>query len=203
MQGEQAHGGPALTDSVFGACELTLADFCDAVRHEPRTRRFVRLATVAGLALGALGVTRLEASHTTQGFALLGLGMLAMLAHNAPEHIASRWYARTPAKARALRYTLSPRGLVVVSELSNAFHAWESLYGFSEGPYTFLVWLDSRVFVIIPKRAFSPADTARAAALLRAHVGDKPSDAIAWLPLLVALGAGALAYALWSWLSPR
>jgi hypothetical protein len=196
------HGQP-FEDSVFGACLLTLADFSHAIAHEPRTRRFVRLALGLGMCLAGAGVVLLARHRTTQGAALLGLGLFSTLAYNAPEHIAGRWYAKTPPNARAVKYTLNPQGLVMVSDLGKQFQPWAKLQGVSEAPETFMVWLDEKLFVVIPKRAFAPADVERAARLLHARLGEKQRDPRPLVPLwaVALLGVGLLL--LWNWLWPR
>jgi YcxB-like protein len=195
--------GAPFDDSVFGACLLTLADFSHAIAHEPRTRRFVQIGLGIGLCLGGGGVVLLARHRTLQGGALLALGLFAMLAYNAPEHIAGRWYAKTPPKARALKYTLNPQGLVVVSELSLEFHPWVKLYGLSEAPETFMVWLDEKVFIVLPKRAFAAGDVERARALLRSRLGEKQRSPRPLVPLWLVALLGVAALLVWNWLWPR
>jgi hypothetical protein len=194
---------PPFDDSVFGACLLTLADFSHAIAHEPRTRRFVRAALGLGLCLAATGVILLARQRTLQGAVLLGLGLFSTVAYNAPEHIASRWYQRTPAKARAVKYTLSPQGLVIVSELSKEFHPWTELHALGEAPDTFMIWIDEKLFVVVPKRAFAPDDVGRASKLLLSRLGEKQRDPRPLLPLWLVAVLGAAALLLWNWLFPR
>ena len=106
-------------DSVFGNCLLSLSDFQDAVTH--RTRRFVYVALGLGVCAGAAGVTLLSQKRSVQGVALLALGFAATLAYNVPEVVAGRWFAKTPPQARAVKFTLNPQGLVVVSEAASGF----------------------------------------------------------------------------------
>lgn len=194
---------PPFDDSVFGACLLTLADFSHAIAHEPRTRRFVRAALALGLCLAGAGVTLLALHRTLQGAVLLGLGLFATIAYNAPEHIASRWYQRTPPKARAVKYTLNPQGLVIVSELSKEFYPWAKLYALGEAPDTFMIWRDEKLFVVMPKRAFAPDDVARASKLLSARLGEKQKDPRPLVPIWLVALLGVLALLLWNWLFPR
>lgn len=199
----RARSDAPFDDSVFGACLLTLADFSHAIAHEPRTRRFVRIALGLGLGLAALGVLLLARHRTLQGAVLLGLGLFATVAYNAPEHIAGRWYQRTPPKARAVKYTLSPQGLVIVSELSREFHPWAKLYAVAEAPETFMIWIDEKLFVVIPKRAFAQGDVARASTLLFARLGAKQKDPRPLIPIWLVALLGVAALLLWNWLSPR
>jgi YcxB-like protein len=194
---------PPFDDSIFGACLLTLADFSHAIAHEPRTRRFVRAALALGLCLAGVGVVLLSRHRTLQGAVLLGLGLFAMVGYNAPEHIASRWYQRTPPKARSVKYTLNPQGLVIVSELSKEFHPWAKLQAVGEAPDTFMIWLDEKVFVVMPKRAFSAADVARVSALLFARLGAKQRDPRPLIPIWLVALLGVVALLLWNWLFPR
>jgi hypothetical protein len=200
---ERPSFGAPFDDSVFGGCLLTLADYTHAIAHEPRTRRFINIALGLGLCLAGLGVALLARHRTLQGAALLLLGLFSTVAHNAPEHIAGRWYAKTPPKARSVKYTLNPQGLVIVSELSKEFQPWVKLQGLSEAPETFMVWLDEKVFVIIPKRAFSGADVARASELLRSRLGEKQRDPRPLIPLWLVALLGLAALLLWNWLWPR
>lgn len=197
------HSAPPFDDSVFGACLLTLADFSHAIAHEPRTRRFVRAALGLGLGLAAIGVLLLARHRTLQGAVLLGLGLFAMVAYNAPEHIAGRWYQRTPPKARAVKYTVGPQGLVIVSELSKEFHPWNKLHAVGEAPDTFMIWLDEKLFVVVPKRAFAPDDVARVSKLLLSRLGAKQREPRPLLPLWLVAVLGAAALLLWNWLFPR
>lgn len=194
---------PPFDDSVFGACLLTLGDFSHAIAHEPRTRRFVRAALGVGLGLAATGVVLLARQRTLQGAVLLGLGLFATVAYNAPEHIASRWYQRTPPKARAVTYTLGPQGLVIVSELSREFHPWAKLNAVGEAPDTFMIWLDEKLFVVVPKRAFAPEDVARVSELLRSRLGEKQSEPRPLIPIWLVALLGVVALLLWNWLFPR
>jgi YcxB-like protein len=199
----RARSGDPFDDSVFGACLLTLADFTDAISHEPRTRRFVRIALGIGLCLGIAGVALLARQRTLQGAALLGLSLFSTLAYNAPEQIAGRWYAKTPPNARAVKLTLNPQGLVVVSDIGKQFQPWVKLHGVSEAPDTFMVWLDEKMFVVIPKRAFAAGDLERASRLLHARLGEKQRDPRPFLPLWAVALLGVALLLLWNWLWPR
>jgi hypothetical protein len=190
-------------DSVFGGCLLTLADFSHAISHEPRTRRFVQLALAFGLCLGGAGIVLLSRHRTIPGVTLLGLGLFAMLAYNAPEHIAARWYEKTPPNARAVKYTLNPQGLVIVSDVGKQFQPWLKMQGVTEAPDTFMIWLDEKLFVVIPKRAFAAADIERAARLLCSRLGEKQHAPRPLVPLWLVALLGLLLLVLWNWLYPR
>jgi hypothetical protein len=194
--------GLRFADSVFGNCLLSLSDFQDAVTHEPRTRRFVHVALGLGVCAGAAGVALLSQKRSVQGVALLALGFAATLAYNVPEVVAGRWFSKTPPQARAVKYTLNPQGLVVVSEAAKRFHPWAELEGLSEGPATFLVWVDDKRYLVIPKRAFATPDVERAAKLFRSHLA-APRKARPAVPLWLVAALGLALLLLWNWLSPR
>lgn len=188
---------------AFGGCRLTLADYVHAIRHEPRTRAWLRAATIAGAASGALGLFWITTPRVAPGVALLLLCAACFATHDAPAHVATRWLAKTPPEARSLRFTLSPDALLVVSDVSQRAHPWHSLSAFCETPESFLVWLDERSFLILPKRAFEAGDLPRVGAHLERELGPPPLLPPFWRWLLAgaALLLGGLG--LWNWLSPR
>lgn len=187
----------------FGASELTLADFAQAVRHEPRTRRLIRTATWIGATSFALGVALSGARRGQLGLVLCVLGALCFAAYNAPDHIAQRWFSRNPREALAARYTVSPQGLIVSTSVSRVLHDWTELHGFIEAPDVFLIWVSPTLFLVVPKRAFAAEERAAVARMLQAQLGPPPTQPrfLSWLVLAALLGA--LALALWNWASPR
>jgi hypothetical protein len=192
-----------LDDCLFGNCQLTLDDFIHGVRHEPRTRRLIRMATGIGAVACVSGFLLMSSPAYPSGLLLLGLGVMCFAAHNAPEQIAQRWFAKTPSQARGIRYTLNPQGLIVTSEVSQRLYAWPELQGFHELPEALLVWVSGELFLIIPKRAFSAEDLPAVIVKLEARVGAPPALPLfwSWLLLAVALAVGALT--LWNRLDPR
>jgi YcxB-like protein len=195
--------GLDLDACIFGACRLTLQDFVHAVKNEPRTAGLVRLATLLGALACPIGLWLLSTSAYRSGWGLLAFGMSCFAAHGAPEHIAQRWFAKTPEQARNPRYTLTPQGLIVVSELSRQQYAWPELYGFQIVPEALLVWVSARLFLIIPKRAFSPDALPRVIDQLERQVGAPPPLPRFWSWLFLAIALTALALWLWNRLNPR
>lgn len=191
-------------DCTFGSCELLLEDFTDAIAREPRTRELIQWATGMGLVACGAGLWLLSGPRDLAGILLLGLGLSFFAAHQAPEHVARRWFARTPRAARRLRYTLNSRELIVSSDLSQHAYAWPALLGYHETSGAFLIWVSTRLFLIVPKRAFGEAELARVACRLRENeLGGPPPTARFWLWILLAAGLGALALLLWNRLAPR
>jgi hypothetical protein len=188
---------------VFGSSRLELADFVHAVRHEPRTMRLIRWATAVGLLACLLGLLLLRTALRRSGWLLLGLGVLCFAAHDAPEQIARRWFARTPQQARNLRYTLNPQGLIVASDVTRQLYAWPDLYGFQPVPEALLVWVSAHLFLIIPKRAFSFDDLPRAIQEFERRVGAPPPLPRFWSWLLLAIALAVLLLALWNRFDPR
>ncbi len=174
-----------------------------AVKNEPRTAGLVRLATLLGALSCPAGLWLLSSSGARSGWVLLGLGMSCFAAHGAPEHIAQRWFAKTPEQARKPQYTLNPQGLIVVSDLSRQVYGWPELYGFQVVPEALLVWVSARLFLIIPKRAFSAHDLPRVIEQLERQVGAPPPLPRFWTWLFLAVALITLGLWLWDRLSPR
>lgn len=192
-----------LGDCLFGRCELVLDDFVVAIRHEPRTRVVLRWATLGGALCTPLGIWLLSASRLWPGVCALALGLACFAAHDAPEHAAARWYRQTPPRARSMRFTLNADALIVTSDLSSRAYGWRSLLGQHQTAEAFLVWIDARAFLILPKRAFQPEELPRVAARLERELGGAPPLSPFW-PLL--LGCVALIVTLlwlWNWAAPR
>jgi hypothetical protein len=192
-----------LADCAFGGCTLTLADFTHAIRNEPRTRTLLRWATAIGATGTALGLWLMTTEDVAVGVGALVLGLSCFAAHNAPDHAASRWFEKTPREARSLRYTINAEALIVVSDASRRTYPWRSLEGYHQAPESFLLWVNPRSFLILPKRAFGPDDQAKLAERFEREVGAPPELPRYWSWLLLA-GTAALAL-LWVWnrVSPR
>jgi hypothetical protein len=138
------------------------------------------------------------------GLGLVAFGLVCFAAHQAPDHIAERWFAKTPSAARSVRYTLSPRELIVASDVSQQAYGWRSVVGYHEAPEVLLIWVSFQLFLIVPKRAFSSEDLPRVlAALQRQELGGPPELPRFWSWLLLAAVLGALGLMLWNRLSPR
>jgi hypothetical protein len=192
-----------LEDCSFGSCTLSLDDFTHAIRHEPRTRLTLRWACVAGAVSLPLGVWLMTTPAFGWGLGSFVLGVACFAAYNFPEQAAARWFAKTPREARSVRYTLSAAGLIVVSDAAHQSHAWRSLEGFYEAPAVFLVWVSSRSFLIVPKRAFAPEQLPRIAARFESEVGAPPALPPFWSWLALAIVLALTCLALWNHLAPR
>lgn len=193
----------ALDDAVFGECRLDLEDFARAVRQEPRTRQLVQLATALGVLALPAGLWLLSSGRMRLGIIGCGLGLLGFAAYHLPEQIARRWFARTPAAARQVKYTLHARGLIITSELSRELHEYARLYGYQQVPDCFLIWVSPALFVILPKRAFAAADVPRVHERLEQALGAPPLLPRFWRWLALATLLAVLLLGLWNWLSPR
>jgi hypothetical protein len=194
---------PSLADCSFGCCSLVLADFVHAIRHEPRTRAVLRWAMLGGAVSTPLGLWLLTTPHRVAGAVALTTGIACFAAHNAPELAAARWYRKTPPRARSMRYTLNAEALIVASELSTRAYPWPSLLGHHQAPESFLVWVDARSFLILPKRAFEPAELERVALRLAHEVGGPPPLSPLWARLFAGAAAVLALWWLWNWLDPR
>jgi len=202
---ERASGRPqsGLGDCIFGRCELVLDDFVHAIRHEPRTRIVLRWATLGGALGTPLGIWLLTTARLWPGLCALALGLACFAAHNAPEHAAGRWYRQTPPRARLMRLTLNAEALIVTSDISSRAYPWPSLVGQHQTPESFLVWIDARSFLILPKRAFEPADLPRLAARLERELGGAPPLSPFWSLLLACIALILALLWLWNWAAPR
>jgi hypothetical protein len=189
--------------AVFGQCRLGLEDFAHAVRHEPRTAQLLQLALGLGAVAALGGMLCLSGRHRVLGWSLLGAGVATFAAHQLPDAIAQRWFAKLPSAARPVKYTLGPSGLIVASELAREVHAWRALVGYREVPDSFLIWVSSKHFLIVPKRAFSAEDLPRASAYLEREIGAPPEPPQFWLWLGAAIVLAGAVLGLWDWLAPR
>lgn len=196
-----SHG--LLDEPVFGHCRLGLEDFAHAIRHEPRTRTLMRLAMGGGAAAGVGGAWLTRTAHARAGWVLLGLGLACFAAYHLPDRIAQNWFARTPPRARLVKYTLGAQGLIVASELSPELHPWSKLEGYQEAPDSFLIWVSHKLFVIVPKRAFAAADLPRVVAQLEQRIGAPPALPRFWSTIGIFALLAVLGLGLWNWLSPR
>lgn len=155
-------------------------------------------------ALGtALGIWLITTRDVATGVGALVLGLSCFAAHNAPDQAASRWFQRTPREARSLRYTVNPDALIVVSDVSRGVYPFRSLEGYFHAPEAFLLWVNSRSFVIVPKRAFKPEDVPKVATRLEREVGAPPALPSYWMWLLLAAGLALALLGLWNRLAPR
>jgi hypothetical protein len=195
--------GSGFEDVVFGHCRLVLGDFVDAIQSEPRTRAVVRFCVWSGAAACASGLYMLTTPWVVTGIVLFVLGALSCSAERAPEHVARRWFARTPPAARDLRFTLGPQGLIVASEGAHQLYRWQSLEGFHAAPRSLLVWVSPRLFVILPRRAFDAAELPGIVARLESRVGPPAAASRLWAGLAAALLLGLLALWAWNRLAPR
>ena len=191
------------SECIFGACRLELADFVHAVRHEPRTRELIQLATGIGAAACVSGMWLMTTPDYRSGVLLFAVGVVCFAAHNAPEHIAQRWFAKTPRGARDLRYTLNPQGLIVASELSQQSYAWTTLQGYRQAPDCLLVWVSSQLFIIIPKRAFKGPELPQVIERFEREVGAPPASPRFWSWLLLGVMLTLAGLWLWNRLAPR
>jgi hypothetical protein len=195
--------GLDLEDCSFGSCSLSLADFTHAIRYEPRTRQLLRWANLIGAVSLPLGVWLMTTPAFGMGLGAFVLGVACFAAHGAPEQAAARWFAKTPREARSVRYTLSAAGLIIVSDAARESHPFRSLEGFHEAPEAFLVWVSSRSFLIVPKRAFVPEELPRIAARFESEVGAPPALPPFWSWLALAVVLALLALVLWNHFAPR
>ena len=200
---EQRTPGLDLDECSFGQCTLTLGDFAHAIRHEPRTRTLLRWATLIGAVGTALGIWLMTTPDVATGVGALVLGLSCFAAHNAPDQAASRWFQKTPRDARSLRYTVNPEALIVVSDVSQGVYQFRSLEGYFQAPDSFLLWVNGRSFLIVPKRAFNPEDVPKVAARLQHEVGAPPELPRYWTWLLVSGGVALGVLWLWNRLAPR
>jgi len=202
---ERASGRPqsGIGDCLFGRCTLVLDDFVKAIRHEPRTRVVLRWATLGGALSTPLGIWLLTASRLWSGLVALALGLACFAAHNAPEHAAARWYRQTPARARSMRFTLNADALILTSDISSRAYPWRSLLGQHQTAEAFLVWIDARSFLIVPRRAFEPNDLPRVAERLERELGGAPPLSPFWSLLIASVALILALLGLWNWAAPR
>jgi hypothetical protein len=195
--------GLDLSDHCFGSCELSLADFTHAIRHEPRTRLLLRCASALGAVTLPLGVWLMTTPRFGTGLAVFVLGIACFAAHNAPEQAAARWFSKTPRQARSVRYTLSSSGLIVVSDAARQAYPWRALEGYHQAPEVFLVWVSLRSFLIVPKRAFERQQLPQIAARFERELGAPPQLPRFWLWLGLAIALALALLVAWNRLDPR
>lgn len=199
-----ARPGLDFADCTFGKSVLELRDFVHAIRNEPRTRGLIRSATVVAVLSCAGGLWLMNGPRSVAGLALVAFGLVCFAAHQAPDHIAQRWFEKTPTAARNVRYTINPRELIVASDVSQQAYGWRSIVGYHEAPDVLLIWVSVQLFLIVPKRAFSTDDLPRVLAELeRQELGGPPELPRFWSWLLLAAALGGIGLVLWNRLSPR
>jgi hypothetical protein len=195
---------PDFADCIFGRGVLGLGDFVHAIQHEPRTRGLIRLATVVAVLSCSVGLWLMNGPRAVAGLALVAFGLVCFATHQAPDHIAQRWFEKTPPAARSVRYTITPRELIVASDVAQQAYAWRSIVGYHEAPEALLIWVSVQLFLIVPKRAFSAEDLTRLLTELeRQELGGPPELPRFWSWLLLAAALGGLGLILWNRLSPR
>ncbi len=201
---EPARPGLDFADCIFGKGALELGDFVHAIKSEPRTRSLIRSATAVAVVSCASGLWLVNGPRSLAGLALIAFGLFCFASHQAPEHIAQRWFEKTPAAARNVRYTINPRELIVASDVSRQAYGWRSIVGYHEAPEVLLIWVSAQLFLIVPKRAFSAGDLPRVLAELeRQELGGPPELPRFWSWLLLTALLGGLGLVLWNRLSPR
>ena len=115
----------------------------------------------------------------------------------------ARWYRKTPPAARLMRYTLNAEALIVSTDIGSRAYPWTSLLGQHQSPESFLVWIDARSFLILPKRAFEPDELPRVAARLQRELGGPPPLSWFWALLLVSIALILALLWLWNRIDPR
>lgn len=191
-----------LDGHLFGSCRLELHDFQHAVRREPNTRRLLRLATGLGTLAFLASAGLFSTGEIRLAIAVGVFGLLLFASHGAPDTVAQRWYRRTPAKARQVRYTLSDQGLILATEESQRLYPWRELYSFQSTNLSHLVWVSEKHFLVIPSRAFSAEDQPRVRACLEKHIGAARPPSTLTPRLLLVAALGAAAWTAWHLLSP-
>ena len=91
----------------------------------------------------------------------------------------------------------------MVTGISQRSYPWRSLEGYHQAPDAFLVWVTSRSFLILPKRAFDTEELPKVAARLEHEVGAPPGLPRFWSWLLVAIALVGAGLWLWNRLDPR
>jgi hypothetical protein len=195
--------GLDLDDCCFGSCNLVLSDFSHAVRHEPRTQKLLRWATLLGAVATPLGIWLMTTRAFGAGLAVFLVGIACFAAHNAPDQAAARWFAKTPRQARSVRYTLNATGLIVVSDAARQAYSWRSLEGYHQAPEVFLLWVSSRSFLVVPKRAFEQQALPRIAERFERELGAPPELPRFWSWLALVVVAAVALLAVWNRLAPR
>jgi hypothetical protein len=131
------------------------------------------VAALAVLALAAALPSVIDAG----GFRSFGFWLFAALFAYLPLYFgvlvprhARRLYRQTKSAGQLTMYSIAESGLTLQSENGTAFVPWSNFHSWKEGRTCLLLYVNQALFVILPKRAFSPDQLAAVKAYLLQHV---------------------------------
>jgi YcxB-like protein len=155
--------------------QCTLEDYKEAqVAHwTPSKGRRVLRAFLIGLIL-ASGIRLYIASGGTAGvLPLAGLLLWFLLRFVYRPYYLKRDYRNHPNLAREHSLSIDDSGLQARSEVAEGRRAWTAYTKYRETRNLFVLYLGSRMFEIIPKRAFSAVQLEELRNLVRQHLPTK------------------------------
>jgi YcxB-like protein len=155
---------------------LTQDDYLEAQRSFTMAtgsqRLVLRGLQVFGVILVLVGLLNLAANPTSPlpsiFPAVLGLLWLAMPWINTWK--LRRDFRGSPSLAGEVELSVSDGGLEITSPVGTAQIRWAAFARYIESPNLFLLFEGPRIFRIVPKRAFAPADLENFRTLLTAHI---------------------------------
>ena len=104
----------------------------------------------------------------------LGMPIVGFLSLWGAPHIHARMqYRRMPSAQTSVTMTVSEPGLRVLFEYGDSQVKWSAYIGWAEGAAVFVLFPQPRLYVPIPKRAFSPDQLDQFRDILRRNVGKK------------------------------
>lgn len=153
--------------TVHGKVDIVRQDVLDALDAQPGAR----VRSTVGLVLITMAIVVVVQSTPPDAdlpWLVIGILILAPIgARFGKGMIAARLHSAMPESERAQSFQVGPDGVVIQSQSSRSQVTWSEVQRWREGTRTFLVYTDSRRFLILPKRAFERGDVPAIRALLQ------------------------------------
>lgn len=160
--------------------ELTAEDYLQALLTYRNRNFFSKWAFPFLLAFSILMlvleifllITRPDESWLKQGIPLtiVYASILGYLYWGTPSMNAKRQFRNTPSAKGIITLNVSDIGLHYISSVTDATVAWNSYVKWMEGKMVFLLFPAPKIFIVIPKRAFSSEQYTSFSEILRQKI---------------------------------
>ena len=172
---------PSLDDlPITGQLRLNGTDLANALAENEQARWTNRIAGVAGATFVTKGLLVTFGSDLSLagGGPLIAVGLVCLYsAYLLPRVRVKSMLSGKSADELNTRYSLDESSCTIETHISSARTQWSAVRHYHEGTTTFLLFVSPSVPVLLPKRAFVPADVVRIGALLRAHLAHTEATA--------------------------
>jgi len=158
---------PVLIQAVY---ELTEREFYEAqVRHSGSSGRITR---IIGAIILVCALASLSTHHYAQASIGIVLGIVFIFGLRISTSLAFKREASLKLKTTIVA---SEEGFETVNSRGKSTLNWSAFTRFTETRNIFMLYVQSRMFHLIPKRALSPEDVDRLRELLKRHISTKPA----------------------------